>query len=403
MENGICDRLNSEKCFMDKTTKLIVRISETGKSNRKDICLPRFDLISHYFLTGGKLNYDDLDKWDGCCTRRELLARLLLLYSFIMQFDDISPEVFIEAINQLYLREIRFLHRPAEFFASQGMVSDLILEDHRNYRGLRPFDWRKTKRHSKNFIDKSSKALDHAINSWVEPLALIMLLERDCQKHNKMSTALIDYLEFWQSSGQMCTQLQRHPRYGLGKAIGDKACHLFAKWVVSSFRLTRRTDPSWSDFSFEVPYDSNAGRVLWRTGYLLKWASKKDYIKREVIQERAGKQGLDYIRVTNIRGMGATNSLPPDIQERYINIALNHLKSHVKVPSKVEIQRIQHAYLLDQFDETGYGVADFDEGLIYIGTTFCFNHNEPKCDECPLVNLCEGHSSNQKLISNYRT
>lgn len=101
--------------------------------------------------------------------------------------------------------------------------------------------------------------------------------------------------------------------------------------------------------------------------------------------------------------MKATNELPDNIQERYVDISLNHLKSHKRPPKKFEIQRIQHAYLLDQFEETGYGVADFDEGLIYIGTTFCFNHNEPKCAECPLQNNCEGYLSKRELISKYRT
>jgi hypothetical protein len=33
----------------------------------------------------------------------------------------------------------------------------------------------------------------------------------------------------------MSQELKSNERYGLGKAIGDKACHLFAKWAVSRF------------------------------------------------------------------------------------------------------------------------------------------------------------------------
>jgi len=36
-------------------------------------------------------------------------------------------------------------------------------------------------------------------------------------------------------------------RYGLGKAIGDKAAHLFAKWYVHCFELAKRKDDTWGN------------------------------------------------------------------------------------------------------------------------------------------------------------
>jgi hypothetical protein len=252
-------------------------------------------------------------------------------------------------------------------------------------------------------MDNTKQAMNYAVFRWGVPLALPLLLAQDCSEEERKPSVLLDYLESWDSAEKMSQQLKDHERYGLGKAIGDKACHLFAKWMCSSFELSRRRELSWGKFSFEVPYDSNAGRVLWRTGYLLKWASLDEYNRKGVIRYGAGKGGKHYIRVTNIRGMKTTTMLPLHIRELYSEIAMNHLKTHNRPPRTVELQRIQHAYLLAIYGKSNLGVANFDDGLIHIGTSFCFNHNKPLCEQCPINTLCEGHQSNKRLIEDFRT
>lgn len=48
-------------------------------------------------------------------------------------------------------------------------------------------------------------------------------------------------------------------------------------------------------------------------------------------------------------------------------------------------------------------VGDFDDGLMYIGTKYCYNHDEPKCEDCPLNDVCQGYNKDNTLIKNYRT
>lgn len=394
---------------MDNISELIKAIAKIGRENISHPSIFEIEPFAHFFKPNGSLDYESLDKRDGSCTRRELILRFLVLCAVIDQGPDILGvrSLLINVTNALYRREVRFLHTPLEFFKELGFAIDEILEKHQSIKEIRSEIWGRENQANPErynlFMDNSKQALNYAVFRWGVPLALPLLLERDAKDDDKKSTVLVDYLESWQSSEEMSQQLKDNERYGLGKAIGNKACHLFAKWMVSSFRLTRRMEKSWGDFSFEVPYDSNAGRVLWRTGYFLTWADVDDYIKKEVIQPGQGKQGLNYIRVTNIREMGATYEMPADIQSNYVDIALNHLKSHSRPPRKVEIQRIQHAYLLQQLDDTGFGVADFDEGLIHIGTNYCFNHAEPLCSHCPISYLCEGFNSNKSLILEYRT
>ena len=389
---------------------LLCAIAKSGHEHKSFPLIREIEPFTHYFKTDGSLDYENLDKRDGACTRRELLLRFLILNAVLEQGPDIVGvrKMLVDVTNSLYRREIRFLHTPVEFFKELGIAIDQIIEKHQTVKELRKAIWgtnNQTNPERYNlFMDNSKQALNYAVFRWGVPLALPLLLEKDCANDDeKKSTALIDYLESWASAEIMSQQLKDNEHYGLGKAIGDKACHLFAKWMISSFRLTRKNELSWDEFSYEAPYDSNAGRVLWRTGYLLQWATEKEYIKANVVQPGAGKQGLNYLRVTNIRGVGASTALPENIQSRYGEIAVNHLKSNRRPPRKVEIQRIQHAYLLERYEEVGLSVADFDEGLIYIGTNFCFNHDKPNCRRCPIKKYCEGTKSKPKLIANYRT
>ncbi len=241
--------------------------------------------------------------------------------------------------------------------------------------------------------------MDYGIYRWGVPLCVLLLLEKDIGDRES-TQPFVEYLERFKSSEIMSKQLKNHERYGLGSAIGDKACHLFVKWYVHTFNLSTREDEGWSKWSFEVPFDSNAGRVLFRTGFFTSLASLEDYENWEVIQRDRGKGKTHYIRVTNIRGKKVQVEIDDgDIIHNYKEVILNHLKIRKRVPTKFEIQQIPNAILLN----SKYGVGDFDDGLIYVGTRFCFNHDKPDCKNCPLSDLCLGKNEDPELIKNYRT
>jgi len=83
----------------------------------------------------------------------------------------------------------------------------------------------------------------------------------------------------------------------LGKAIENKAGHLFAKWYIHTFRLAKKSDARGS-LSYETPFDSKACHVLFRTGFLLYCADLSDYEEWNVVQKGKGKSGEYYIRAT---------------------------------------------------------------------------------------------------------
>jgi len=305
----------------------------------------------------------------------------------------------------LYQKEVRFLHKPIDFFKELNLSADEIIENHKKIKLSRSELWANENKSSPGkynlFMDNSKQVLGYAIYRWGVPLAVPYLLEKDFEKEKKSSNQpLVDYLENHSSSELMSQDIKDNNRYGLGKAIGDKAAHLFTKWYIHTFKLSTKKSNEWGNLSYELPLDSNAGRVLFRSGFLLSIANLENYKIWKVIQENAGKNGKNYIRVTNIRG-NKINSINIPLVNSYKEITTKYLKTRKREPKYIEIQQLPNAFLKDNV--FGYGIGHLDDGLIYIGTNFCFNHDSPKCNECPIKEYCEGYNEKKELISEYRT
>jgi len=388
--------------------ELVRAIAEQGRRHPCPPALCEVEAFRHFFKDDGALDVSKLDARDGSCTRRELILRFLVLCAVIDQGPDMHGvrRLLIDVTNSLYRKEVRFLHTPISFFKELNISIDDVLENHANIKHLRAKAWAEVNQTNPEkynlFMEGTKQALDYVVYRWGVPLALPLVLDKRAPEERR-ATALNDYLESYESAETMSVGLKSDEQYGLGKAIGNKACHLFTKWMVSSFNLARISDKAWGPFSFEVPYDSNAGRVLWRTGYLLNWAREAAYKGKQVIQTGAGKSGKHYIRVTNIREMGVEADVSDNFKARYDDVVINHLRVNKKSPRKIQIQRVQHVYLIGMHDETGLSPADFDEGLMHIGVKYCFNHSGPNCGECPISKHCDGYNGNPDLIRNYRT
>lgn len=202
----------------------------------------------------------------------------------------------------------------------------------------------------------------------------------------------------------MTQRIKDHPRLGLGKAIGDKAAHLFGKWAIHAYPLlTLADDPAWDAWSFEVPFDSNAGRVLYRTGFITTWLDDEVLRREEVLQAGKGKgAGTDYMRVTNLRGIAsAVAAVNPFLVDTNTKLCINHLRTHKKRPTKVEIQRLPS--ILSLRSRRTFTPAQIDDGLIKIGTTWCFNTAAPDCAHCPVRPHCTGANHQPVLITKVRT
>lgn len=342
---------------------------------------------------------------DGLWTRREILTRFLFLQAVLDQGPDIDGirKLLKDVTNNLYQKEVRILHKPLDFFKEIGLSVDEILDNHEKIKTIRAANWANENKSTANrynlFMDNAKQVLGYAVYRWGVPLAVPYLLEKDLQKNNKNSTEpLVDFLESFVSSEIMSQQIKDNVRYGLGKAIGDKAAHLFAKWYIYTFNLSRKNTNSWGNLSFELPFDSNVGRVLFRTGYLLELTTLQDLENWQVVQKNAGKGGKHYLRVTNLRGQ-KVDIQDINLKNIYDDITMNYLCTKKRLPKNIEIQQTFNAFLLN----SQYGIGQLDDGIIHIGTTFCRNHDVPLCENCPIKDLCEGFNNRKELIDEYRT
>lgn len=404
----------------DFVFRLTERLTDVGKNNRNIPVLYQIDPFRHYFSKEGDIKRDELDNYDGKFTRREILARYLLVSVVLDQGPDVEGvrDLLKNVTVDLYRQEVRIFHRPLDFFRDLGISIDDILAKHESIKRMRADEWARENRSAVSrynlFFAQSTRGLvstqvlDYVIHRWGVPLCAPLLLEKDLQKSNSESPQpLVDYIESWDSAEIMTQRLKNHERYGLGSAIGTKACHLFAKTYVSVFDLVkhRSGNSGWTHISYGSPFDSNAGRVLFRTGFLLEWATLEDYEIWNVIQKTKGKGGTHYIRVTNIRDKKTLHvDQKPQFFSDYVDIVSNYLKIGQR-PRTAEIQLLPNLliYELEKTKNRKYSVADFDDGLMHIGTNYCFNHAKPRCDKCPLRDLCKGTSENPSLIKNYTT
>jgi len=401
---------------LDFLINITKRISELGRQNRNIPLINEVEPFKHYFSNDGKLKYDEIDDDDGGFSRREILARYLLVNAVLDQGPDIKGVRMLlrDVTNNLYENGIKIFHKPLDFFNELDISINEILTRHESIKDIRAKEWAKNNNsteqkynlffaQSNRGIVSTKQVLDYSIHRWGVPLSLFLLLEKD----RKTKQPLIDYLESSKSAEIMAQQLKDNERYGLGSAIGDKACHLFAKMYVSIFNLVKNKidDSGWSGISYEMPFDSNAGRVLFRTGFLLELATLRNYENCGVIQRGKGKGETNYIRVTNIRG-NQTYIISQGSEDfiDYREVITKYLKIRKK-PKNVEIQRIPNflIYKLNKSMNYNYSIADFDDGLIYIGTTYCFNHENPNCELCPLKDICKAYNKDKELIKKYTT
>lgn len=403
------DLKNKGNKMTEELKDIILKIGEIGYNrffiDAPDLC--DVNPFIEYFDEDKQLKIDELDVIDGSFTRREILTRYLLLNATVDQGPDIGGVRMLlnNILNLFYQSDIKILHEPSLFFNNLHLFLDKIIEEHEKVKEIRKYDWAESNNSNPNrynlFFAQSARGivstkqvLSFVIHRWGTPLSVPIMLAAESKESTQ---PLVEYLESSGSSELMSVKIKSDEKYGLGNAIGDKACHLFAKWYVNTFKLSTKEDSGWSKWSYEVPFDSNVGRVLFRTGFLQKLASIDDYKRYDVIQGDEENPEL-YIRVTNIREKGVKKYIDEKLKENYYKIVLEHLQTNQRKPRKLQIQIIPNAILLN----SEYGIGDFDDGVLYIGTKFCYNHDNPLCEQCPINEICES-TTKPEWITDYHT
>lgn len=397
------------------SVELMKAVAAVGRGAPAKPEASHIECFASYFTDEGVLDVARLDDRDGGVTRREAILRFLLLSAVVDQGPDIEGlrAFVVQTTNRLYREETRIFHQPLDFFSRFNLAVSTLEEVHETVKRVRSGAWATANGSNAAkyllYMENAGQTLGYAVYRWGAPLILPYVLELRAQENGgDAATALSDYLREPtlrggpSSAELMSRKIKDDPTYGLGKAIGPKAAHLFAKWAVFSYPLLRSdVDTGWGRCSFETPFDSNAGRVLYRTGFLGAWTTPAELKQWQVLQAGKGKGGKTYLRVTNLRSNGsAIAAKSTTLQQLNKSLVRDHLRTKKGAARKVELQHLPSALSLH---DGSFSPGEIDDGLIRIGTTWCLNHERPKCSECPLRRVCSGALSNPDLIASVRT
>lgn len=124
---------------MEKSKYLLIRLAKIGRDRSTSLSLNQIQPFKHFFNKKGTLLTKELDEPDGRWTRREILARYLILSAVLDQGPDIGGIhlMLTKVINELYKQEIRIFHRPVDFFKEIGISVDNILKSHSAVKKVR--------------------------------------------------------------------------------------------------------------------------------------------------------------------------------------------------------------------------------------------------------------------------
>ena len=290
-------------------------------------------------------------------------------------------------------KKILFLHSPSLFFKNIDTVFNVVKNIHEEVKRDRALIWAKIQKTTPNrynlFLQNSKQISSYVLGRWGPPLAIIQIL-----MNNKKS--LSGLFKDQESAELLSYFIKSDEFYGMGKAIGNKATHLLVKWLVYTYGLIESNDPKWSQNSYELPFDSNAGRVLFMTGFFHRFLPS-------LHTEEGRKNILNYIKDEDKYFMYITQAF----RGRYIEIDLDEdtdkqakilLKKHLGIsPRKIQVQHMIN-YLSCLL---GCKIGSIDDGLMHIGTTYCINRGNQNCKACEIRNECTGKNNEERKTRFY--
>lgn len=342
----------------------------------------------------------------------ELLTRYLFLNAILDQGPDMEgvKKLLTRVTNKLYKKDIIFLHKPFLFFKNIDIVFKLIQEIHSQVKEEQKKKWAK-RQGIKNpnsynlFLDNSKQMSSYAIGRWGPALSIIQILMNEDEK-------LLDLFKQQKTAEDLSKFIKSDQKYGLGKAIGNKATHLLVKWLVYSFELIKSRDSKWGQNSYELPFDSNAGRVLFMTGFFPYFFPSLNKISNRKVEKRWVSSGglKKFTKEKNKKGeetgryhMYITNSFRNVEIEKRLNKKLEkEVRLFLKENFNPRLRKIKVQHLINYFShKLNCKIGSIDDGLMKIGTSFCINRGKQKCNKCPLNEYCSGKNNNKRKTKFY--
>jgi hypothetical protein len=206
---------------------------------------------------------------------------------------------------------------------------------------------------------------------------------------------------------EMARRLRKDRVFGLGWTMGDKACDLFAKWAIGTYRLCEGLDPAWSAADAPIPMDQRIGRLFTRFGFLdeffgvVRMMSKKTYgftppslVTRPDASDDEMPSGRWHLTVKDFRVFGKVTS---EVHLRWLNSEWDRLSGSGRRPewTPQPVLSILCRSLNDQF-QSYVTPVEVDDYLMGLGGSVCTDE-DPNCGECDLSVACQANMDPTRL------
>jgi len=355
----------------------------------------------------------ELDRTDAVSgiSNREVLLRYVLSRAIVDQGSDIDGVEMWHSklLARCYERGIRVLHSPADYVSNYSEVLSIGVEVRDEVVAARAQVWasQKKSRYASWYTpfnvdgQRGGKQAHWFMSARLFPALLLA----QAQQGGLSKTVFGDIAK--ETPLTMSRRLRNDPMYGLGYCIGDKACDLFSKWAIGTYRLGSGIDQSWDPADSPLPMDQRIGRLMIRFGFMDEFFgvsrmmsaktfgfNPEDGQTRPVPSSGLIPYGRWFLRVMDFRRNAKVRKGPA---MSWLNAEWLSLGGIGNVP-KFGPQEV--IGVLCKSMNRGLGISitpvEIDDQLMRLGGTYCTD-NDPDCSSCDLASTCQANTDLTKV------
>lgn len=359
------------------------------------------------------IELERVDKVSGT-SNRELLLRYLLTRAIVDQGSDIEGVEMWHSklLEDCYVAGFRVLHEPSSFVQNYQKIIEFGAKARDHVVAARASIWASQKERGKRSINsytpfnvdgfRGSKQTHWFISGRLFPALMLAVsypggLVKLCFEHMVSETPL-----------EMSRRVRNDKVYGLGYCIGDKACDLFCKWAIGTYRLTVGVSAAWTPADSPIPMDQRIGRLMIRTGFMdeffdvSRMMSKssfgftpKDNQSRPTGGSSPIPSGRWFLKVMDFRRKAKVQgSLPKEWLEQEWRAS----GATGKCP-KFGPQEVVNILCKSMNRDLGTEITpvEIDDQFMRLGGNICTD-DKPKCDQCSLKDWCQANTDSTRII-----
>ena len=357
----------------------------------------------------------ELDRTDSRTgiSNREVLLRYVLSRAIVDQGSDIEGvEMWHSKLfERCYKDDIRVLHNISDFVSNYSKVLAMGVEVRDEVVVARAQVWadqKKSKTRSKNSYtpfnvdgQRGGKQTHWFMSARLFPALLLA----------NSSDGGLSKLVFGKMASetpiQMSRRLRNDPVFGLGWCIGDKACDLFSKWAIGTFRLGTGITNAWDPADSPLPMDQRIGRLMIRFGFMDEFFGVSRMMEKKQFgfnpddnQSRPGGKSGDipdgrwFLRVMDFR---RTAKVSDGLLMNWLSEEWKSQGGIGKIP-KLGPQEVIGILCKSMNQELGTFMTpvEIDDQLMGLGGTVCTD-DSPRCSACDLATTCQANTNSTKV------